>query len=187
MFIFEPTLDTLLKEIKGSKKVFISAPWIAPSRAKALVKSLSASCSLEVWLRMNPGETDKGELEAVFNALKYFDKIRICRNSNLHWKAYLCEKKGYVGSANFTERGVPDSIDDNCSIEALLELTAEQLKQCWILKETLNKKMQEFSHVDVAIEWWKKQRHKKVIKNYPDELPSIDDEIPFRKPSGFMR
>ncbi len=152
MLIFEPTFEILLRELKRNKKVFISAPWIAPSRAEGLVKNLDQACSLELWTRMNPGETDKNELIAVLETLKYFETIRICRNANLHWKAFLCDAKGYVGSANFTERGVPDSIDDSSSIEALLKLTKEQLNHSWKLKEKLNKKMQAFSFLDEAIE-----------------------------------
>lgn len=187
MLIFEPTFDKLLKELKGNKKVFISAPWIAPSRAEGLVQNLDKTCFLEIWSRMNPGETDKDELIAVLNTLKYFETIRICRNSNLHWKAYLCGGKGYIGSANFTERGVPDVIDDSSSIEALLGLTKEQLKQSWKLKEKLSNKMQVFNHIDEAIKWWQNQKHVKVIKSYPDESVTVTEDAFPPKPSGFMR
>ena len=187
MWIFQPTFDKLIKEIKGSKKIFISAPWITPFRTEGLVKHLRKTCSLEIWIRMNPCETEKEEMIKVLDTLKYFDAIKICRNSNLHWKAYLCPDKGYIGSANFTERGLPNCIDDNSSIEALLRLTEKQLEESWKLKEKLSTKMQTFKGLNKAIEWWLKQRHKKVLKRYPgDAVDESKDDFP-GKPSDFMR
>lgn len=191
MQIFQPTFKDLLKRLKGSRRLFISAPWIAPSRAKGLADSLGASCALEIWLRMNPGETDKEELVQVFTQLTAFKDILIRRNPNLHWKAYLSDRFGFVGSANFTERGIPDDLSDDASLEALVKLTPLQLKQSWQFKKNLESKMAEkFRSAQEALSWWEKQKHEKRTKRYPDETPKseIDGELRgLGPPRGTMR
>ncbi len=186
MLIFEPTLDRLIGDLKGSNRLFISAPWISQSRAYGLTKILDKACKLEIWVRMTPGEIAKEELLNVLETLAYFTDITVCRNQNLHWKAYISSSLGYIGSANFTERGLPDNVDANSSIEALILLTKEQLKESWKFKDNLTPKMQRFRDIEDAKTWWLKQRHKKIVTRYPDEVSkdTEDDDFP-AKPKDY--
>lgn len=185
MSIFEPTFDRIMGDLKGCDRLFISAPWISQSRAYGLTRVHDKACKLEIWVRMTPGEIAKDDLLNVLETLAYFTDITVCRNQNLHWKAYLSSSLGYIGSANFTERGLPDSVNANSSIEALILLTKEQLKESWKFKDKLTPKMQRFRDVEHAKTWWLNQRHKKIETRYPDEvLNDMDDEFP-PKPNDY--
>jgi len=180
--MFEPTLEHLVQQLTGSPRVFISAPWIALTRVDSLVRHLRVDCDIEIWLRLNPSETGRDEMVQVLQALAYFTNLRLGRNQNLHWKAYLTDKKGFVGSANFTQRGVPDAVDENSSIEGLLALTKGQLEECWAFQRSLSSKIQALGSAREAKAWWLRQDHTAIVRQSPDEPPD-QPEPQLPKPS----
>ena len=189
MCIFQPTFQKFISEISNSERLFICSPWIAPSCARSLVNSLDRKCELEIWLRMAPGEFDKQEIESVLHELKNYSKIRLGINRNLHWKAYLTPFKGFIGSANFTRRGLPVTIDDESSIEGLLLLTRKQLCSAWDFKKELANQIHFFQDIESAMHYWDRIAIPRIARQYPDDgiQPHPGDTVWPEIPMDFMR
>jgi hypothetical protein len=185
MWLFRPTIQSLVDEIKGATELFISAPWASELQLRSLLEALAPKAEVEIWMRLNPDEVSLQNGQRLLEILNKKGGVRLARHPGLHWKAYLSKKIGFIGSSNCTEYGLPS--EESNSIEALLRLTSAQLSDAWTIKKQISIDLNYFESIDKAIDWWENQSHMKEEKPTPDAPAKSLKKRKILSPKGFMR